>query len=77
MSHRREWGLAREGRGSVCENYENFNGFTYGRFPCPLPASTGMNQLDQFCCGMANYQYCCNVQFVFDGNSMSVDLLFC
>lgn len=52
----------REGRGAVCENYENFNGFTYGRFPCPLPASTGMNQLDQFCCGMANYQYCCNVQ---------------
>jgi len=23
-----------------------------------------MNQLDQFCCGPANYQYCCNIQFV-------------
>jgi len=23
-----------------------------------------MNQLDQFCCGPVNYQYCCNAQFV-------------
>jgi hypothetical protein len=30
-----------------------------------MPASTGMNQLDQFCCGPANYQFCCNAQFVF------------
>ncbi|CAF1457409.1 unnamed protein product [Adineta ricciae] len=52
----------REGRGSVCYNHDNFDGYVYGRFPCPLPASTGMNQLDQFCCGLANYQYCCNAQ---------------
>jgi hypothetical protein len=24
-----------------------------------------MNQLDQYCCGYPNYQYCCNAQFVF------------
>ncbi|CAF1120611.1 unnamed protein product [Adineta steineri] len=52
----------REGRGSVCYNHENFDGYVFGKFSCPLPASTGMNQLDQYCCGMANYQYCCNAQ---------------
>jgi hypothetical protein len=57
--------LARQGRGSVCYNYDNFGGFVFGTFSCPLPASTGMNQLDQFCCGPANYQYCCNAQFVY------------
>ncbi|UJR25209.1 hypothetical protein I4U23_006561 [Adineta vaga] len=51
-----------QGRGSVCINHDNFDGYVFGRFPCPLPASTGMNQLDQFCCGLANYQYCCNAQ---------------
>ncbi len=53
-----------KGGGSVCFNRQNYNGYTFGRFPCPLPAGTGMNQLDQFCCGIANYQYCCNEQFV-------------
>jgi phage gp36-like protein len=57
--------LARQGSGSTCFNHENFDGYVFGRFSCPLPPSTGMNQLDQFCCGPANYQYCCNVQFVF------------
>ncbi|CAF1196750.1 unnamed protein product [Rotaria sordida] len=51
-----------QGRGSVCSNHENFGGFVFGIFSCPLPANTGMNQLDQFCCGPANYQYCCNAQ---------------
>jgi len=57
--------LGRQGQGSLCTNYENFDGYTFGSFACPLPASTGMNQLDQFCCGSAHYQYCCNAQFVF------------
>ena len=57
--------LDRQGRGSVCSNHENFEGYKFGVFPCPLPPSTGMNQLDQFCCGPANYQFCCNAQFVF------------
>ncbi|CAF3354404.1 unnamed protein product [Rotaria sp. Silwood1] len=51
-----------QGRGAVCSNHDNFGGFAFGNFPCPLPASTGMNQLDQYCCGPANYQYCCNAQ---------------
>ncbi len=57
--------LARQGHGSLCSNHENFDGYVFGTFSCPLPLSTGMNQLDQFCCGPANYQYCCNMQFVF------------
>jgi len=51
-----------QGRSSVCINRQNYNGYTFGRFRCPLPPGTGMNQLDQFCCGIANYQYCCNEQ---------------
>ncbi|CAM2697108.1 unnamed protein product [Rotaria socialis] len=51
-----------ESHGSTCSNFDNFNGFVFGNFICPLPASTGMNPLDQFCCGRANYQYCCNAQ---------------
>lgn len=53
---------SRQGHGSICTNHENFDGYTFGSFACPLPASTGMNQLDQFCCGPANYQHCCNAQ---------------
>lgn len=60
--------LARQGPGMVCENYDNFEGFTYGVFPCPLPASTGMNQLYQYCCGFKNFQYCCSAQFVLTKN---------
>lgn len=56
--------LAQQRRGSVCTNLQNFNGFTFGKFPCPLPAGSGMNQLDQYCCGQPNFQYCCNAQFV-------------
>lgn len=53
------------GTGSTCSNFDNFNGFVFGDFVCPLPASTGMNALDQFCCGPRNYQYCCNAECVF------------
>ncbi|CAF1222707.1 unnamed protein product [Adineta steineri] len=53
---------AQQRRGSMCTNTQNFNGYTFNKFPCPLPPGTGMNQLDQYCCGPANYQYCCNVQ---------------
>ncbi|CAF3425090.1 unnamed protein product [Rotaria sp. Silwood1] len=66
------------GRGSVCYNDQNYNGYTFGKFRCPLPASTGMNQHDEYCCGSANYQYCCNAQEfrqgqndVFDNNRHS------
>lgn len=49
-------------RGTVCTNINSFNGYTFGRFPCPLPMHTGMNQLDRFCCGSAEAQFCCNEQ---------------
>ncbi|CAF0852460.1 unnamed protein product [Didymodactylos carnosus] len=48
----------KEGR-TVCSNSENFNGFTFGHFPCPLP-DTDPNVI--FCCGPKNRQYCCNAQ---------------
>ncbi|UJR23681.1 hypothetical protein I4U23_026664 [Adineta vaga] len=53
---------AQQRRGSMCTNFQNFNGYTFGKFPCPLPPGSGMNQLDQYCCGQSNYQYCCNAQ---------------
>ncbi|CAF1325428.1 unnamed protein product [Adineta ricciae] len=53
---------AQQRRGSVCTNVQNFNGYTFGKFPCPLPPGSGMNQLDQYCCGQPNFQYCCNAQ---------------
>jgi hypothetical protein len=56
--------LDKKGQSSVCINRQSFNGYTFNKFYCPLPPSTGMNQLDRFCCGIANYQYCCNEQFV-------------
>ncbi len=56
--------LDKKGQASVCVNRRDYNGYTYNKFYCPLPASTGMNQLDRYCCGIVNYQYCCNEQFV-------------
>lgn len=54
----------RKGHHSVCTNRQSYDGFMFNRFYCPLPQNTGMNQQDRFCCGIANYQYCCNEQFV-------------
>lgn len=54
--------LARDGRGSVCYNRQTYDGYQFGKFRCPLPTATGMNQMNTFCCGIANYQYCCNEQ---------------
>ncbi|CAF0843333.1 unnamed protein product [Didymodactylos carnosus] len=48
-----------KGRGSACINSDNFDGFTYGSFPCPL-SDTDSNAI--FCCGPKNRQYCCNTQ---------------
>ncbi|CAF0904919.1 unnamed protein product [Rotaria sordida] len=50
------------GRGSICINRHNYNGYTFGKFQCPLPPNIGMNQLDRYCCGPESYQYCCNEQ---------------
>lgn len=52
----------RDGRGSTCYNRQTYNGYQFGKFRCPLPANTGMNQMNTYCCGIANYQYCCNEQ---------------
>ncbi|CAF3263362.1 unnamed protein product [Rotaria socialis] len=47
---------------NVCSNRHNFNGYTFGRFQCPLPTASGKHRNNRFCCGPANYQYCCNQQ---------------
>ncbi|CAF1357280.1 unnamed protein product, partial [Didymodactylos carnosus] len=48
-----------DGRGTVCTNVENFEGFSYGQFPCPLPDT---DPSAVFCCGEKNRQYCCTEQ---------------
>ena len=44
--------------GWLCENKHNFNGYSFGKFYCPLP---GFDQEARYCCGDSSQsrQFCC------------------